>query len=139
MKTIKDKLAYQLNKNDIRPHTLSKTAEVSESSIKNILYGKSLKPNIGLVESLAKILNCGIDELLSDDDPRITNKQTKDYDAWNGNLYIAALQAVMAIAEKKGLILSRQEANLYAKRIYKYAIVNEETTVDMKFANYILS
>ncbi len=139
MKSIKEKLQNQLNKNDIKPHTLAKYAAVPESSIKNIIYGKSVRPRLELIESLAKHLNCTASDLLSDDDPRIKHKKGEESEVWNGNLYIEALQAVMDIAHNKKIQLTSNQANIYAERIYQYAMVNNEKTIDMKFANFIMN
>jgi DNA-binding Xre family transcriptional regulator len=139
MQSVQQKLKYQMEKSGIKPHTLAKVAGVPESSIKNIVYGRSTKPSLELIDALAIKLNCKVSDLLSDDDQRI-NKKSKQEEGgvWDGMLYVSALQAVLEVAKLENMNLSRQEANSFAERVYQYAILNKEQNIDHKFTKYIL-
>lgn len=128
-----------MEKNHIKPHTLAKAANVPESSIKNILYGRSKKPSLELLEPLAEKLKCKISDLLSDDDPRI-NKTPHQYapETWNGPLYVAALQAIIEISTTQNIPLTQDQAKSYAQRVYQYAIFNKTQIIDVGFAKYLM-
>lgn len=138
MQSVKQKLQYQMERTGLKLNLLAKAASVPESSIKNIIYGKSQKPNIELLEALAGALNCPVTDLLASTDPRYQKKV--DYpEEWDGLLYLEALQVVLNIAKEADIILSRPKATLCAERLYQYAMTNGDTTIDIKFARYLLA
>lgn len=144
MSTASEKLKNKISDSGLSTYKLSKASGVSESSIKNIIYGKSKSPRYEMMVQLAEHLNCKIYELLSDDDPRIQSlinqdkSSEEDDNNWNGDLHILALQTVLKLDHDNNK-LSMENASKCANAIYEYAISNNETEIDLKFAKYIYS
>lgn len=140
MGSIQTKLKAIMKEQNVGTYVLAQKAGVPESSIKNIIYGKSSKPRYELVVALAEQLGCSLKDLLSDDDKRveITAISTKSEETWNAELYTAAVNAVMMVAGQKGIVLSRQQASKSVDSAYNYALANNESTIDLKFVGYIL-
>jgi hypothetical protein len=138
MQSVQQKLKYQMMRNGLKLNMLAKAASVPESSIKNIIYGKSQKPNIELIEALAAALDCTAVDLLADTDPRY-QKKTDHSIEWDGQLYLDSLQTVLHFARENNQVLSRTKATQYAERLYQYALANNENTIDVKFAKYLLA
>lgn len=142
MTSIRKKLTDRMNQHNIGTYSLAKAASVPESSIKNIIYGKSLKPNYKLVIALAKQLHCDVGDLLSDDDPRknliIHQVEERKIDEWNPELHISAVKIVMKICIDENKELSQNEAHGCIEAIYNYAVENNEDEVDIKFACFMV-
>ena len=65
--TISQKLKNKISEVGISVHALEKKAGLKQSSIQNILYGKSKKPSFHIMQSIAQALNCTVTELLEED------------------------------------------------------------------------
>ncbi len=53
-------------------------------------------------------------------------------------MYTAAVNALMIVANQKGIELSRAQASKCVDSAYNYVLANNETAIDLKFVGYIL-
>lgn len=122
---------------------LAKGAGVPESSIKNIIYGKSSKPRTELIEAIAGALQCEAKDLLSDDDPRrskvLKNPLVSNQDVWNAELHSKATDLVKNVSTKRGIILTCAQAHYCIGEVYTYALVHARGQVDECFVDYVLA
>jgi len=144
MNTAQKKLQNVMQDRGVKAYSLARNAGVPESSIKNILYGKSNRPSYELVTALAKELSCSVREIFADDDPRLkqytsrvdVNQQLAEN--WNEILHIEALKTVAMLCKEEDFNLSHVQASSVASKLYRYAISNGEATIDIKFARWLL-
>lgn len=130
-----------MDNRNIKAYTLAKRANVPESSIKNILYGKSIKPRYELLAALAKILGCSVTDIISDTDPRKNQpfyEDTTKTSVWDSVLYMRIIRLVLKVCRSEAMILSDKEANFYINKIYTYLKNSTHTPLNEQFVRWIL-
>lgn len=67
-KSVADRITMLCEERGITVNALSHLADMPRSTIKNILYGKSLNPGIGTIQLICKALEISISEFFDYDD-----------------------------------------------------------------------
>ncbi|MHA1539105.1 MAG: helix-turn-helix domain-containing protein [Alphaproteobacteria bacterium] len=78
LETIADKLKSNLENSGFTIYKLAQCSGIPESTIKNIFYGRSRKPNFEVIKNIAFHLNCQPSDLLADDDSRKQDSYAKN-------------------------------------------------------------
>ena len=72
---IRDQLQRRLKSRDISPQSLENLAGLNKGAVTNIIYNKSLNPTIETMQSIARALNCSVDDLIRDIESTPTHKE----------------------------------------------------------------
>lgn len=137
-------LKKKISQAGLSVHALEKKAGLKQSAVQNILYGKSKKPSLHLIESIAKVLNCTVSELLEENkvsavSPEIIKEEKEDLGApWNMDLYVETFNVIYALIKKKNILLPREKFVACSEEVYKYSLKTDKTKPDRHFADWII-
>lgn len=137
--TIKDKISEA----GISVHAFEKKAGLKQSAVQNILYGKSKKPSLHIMQAIAQALDCTVLELMKDENETIpASKEHQSSLAtestWNADLYVEVLRTINILAKKKRLFLSKDKMLDCAEEIYEYSLKNKKNKPDKHFADWLI-
>lgn len=148
-----DNIKKRLSSNDMSVSELERRAGLKQSSVQNILHGRSKNPSVETIRSIAHELNCSIEELIGEisdnlrdqsvDGSRARVAQDIDNDiethkeVWNANLYIQAIETVQAILDIKNAKLSKKQVLAAVDEVYRYSIGSSDE-IDRRFAEWII-
>lgn len=137
--TIKDKISEA----GISVHAFEKKAGLKQSAVQNILYGKSKKPSLHIMQAIAQALDCTVLELMGG--KNVTAPLSKEHQpslaaesTWNIDLYIETLKTINILAKKKRLFLSKNNMLDCADEIYEYSLKNKKNKPDKHFADWLI-
>lgn len=121
MKSIKDQLSSKLQQEGLLVGTAEKKAGLAVGTISKIVQGKSKNPAIQTLLPLAKLLNCNIEELLSDETfvAQISLASVSDKKAVQRPMDIELFLKVIASLSK---IQSKSKSKLSPKQFLEIAI-----------------
>lgn len=141
---LKDNIKRMLSDSNMSVSELERRAGLKQSSVQNILHGRSKNPSVETIRSIAHELNCSIEELIgeiSDNLRSETTPQTADIEddnsIWDPNLYIRAVETVQAILDKRNVKLTKKQVLAAVEEVYKYSAGVSET-IDYRFAEWII-
>jgi transcriptional regulator with XRE-family HTH domain len=139
---------------------LERRAGLKQSTVQNILHGRSKNPSIETIKCIAQELNCSIEELIgeivfsgaSDNassspglkaaSPSTTGLAegrfgAEEESSWNADLFIKAIITVQTILDKKNIKLPKKQILASVEEVYKYSIGISED-IDRRFAEWII-
>ncbi len=134
----------KLDANGVTAYQLEKQLGLKRSAINNIIYGKSKSPGIEIISSIAKGLDCSINELICDSEesiksaPAASNNNNHDIIPENMKLYYSCLQLTSSLLKKRLLTLSPNDILRYVDEVYTYSLKSSDEEVDTKFAHWIV-
>ena len=130
--------------NGVSVHSLEKKAGLKQSAIQNILYGKSKKPSLHLIQSIAKALNCTVSELLGEEFTESSHSEIKEkkkdpqIEFWNIDLYIETINVVNILSKKKRIQWSKSTFFNCVEEVYLYSLKNNKTKPDKHFTDWLI-
>lgn len=124
----------QLAINNISVNLLERRCGLKPSAIHNILHGRSKKPSLDIIQSIAQELDCTIEQLIRDDE-KVKNSQT--HTPWNADLFIQSIEVIHKIFSQKGIQPSKEQAMTVADEVYKYSLRSSQKT-DERFAEWLI-
>lgn len=150
---LSNNIRQKLSTKNISASELERRAGLKQSTLQNILYGRSRNPSIDTIKSIARELNCSIEELIGDLDYLNPNNPIKvekhdkhdkhekaekeETEIWNASLFIKAIETVQSILETKKCQLPKKQILAAVDEVYKYSIgVSDE--IDRRFAEWII-
>ena len=147
-KNIKERMAEL----EISAHALEKRAGLKTSSVQNIIYGRSKNPSISLISSIAKVLGCGIEDLIDDqsasshlpagDKPSSSSKSYKTFLqktlSWDQTLYLKCFKLFYDLVEQRNIILQKGMILDLVDEIYNYSLGNSIQEPDQYFAKWLI-
>jgi len=140
---LKTNIEKQLSARNLSVSELERRAGLKQSTLQNILYGRSKNPSIETVSLIAKELNCSIEELMGELNVYHSEVPVSKIDAvveepyWNATLYIKAIEVIQTILDAKKLNLSKKQILASVDEVYKYSMgVSEE--IDKRFAEWMI-
>ncbi len=139
--TISQKLKNKISEVGISVHALEKKAGLKQSSIQNILYGKSKKPSFHIMQSIAQALNCTVTELLEEDHQVVDerpNLKSNSLQIWNAELYIDVLTVINTLSKSKNISFSKEKMFDCADEVYEYTLRNKKSKPDKSFADWLV-
>ena len=147
MSSLAVRIKKKLDEKGISAYKLEKQAGLKRSAINNILYGKSRSPGIDIIQSIAKGLNCSVNELLGDDALGLEPTKSPDINSYfleciytppkNQELYCLTVQVIGSLLEKKPPLLTREEIFNCIEETYNYSLKANKKEVDLYFAEWI--
>lgn len=137
---------------DLSTYALEKRAGLKPSAVQNIIYGRSKNPSIGLIKSIAKALECNIEELLASDNQAnhspdlekgsfnssLTENFSKIKGQWNQQLYLSCFKMVQELLEKRRAVLAKNIILDLVDQVYDFSHGHEVQEPDEYFANWLM-
>jgi len=142
-----ENIRQKLSTKNISVSELERRAGLKQSTLQNILYGRSKNPSIETIKSIARELNCSIEELIGELDylnPNTLNnpnhkeqEEALDEHPWNPVLFIKTIEMVQSILDAKKITLPKKQVLASVDEVYRYSNgVSDE--VDRRFAEWIV-
>lgn len=118
---------------------LERRAGLKQSTVQNILLGRSKNPGVETIYVLAKELGCSIEELLSSKDEIEQRSQRLAANLpWKGKIFIKAAQFVDHFIRSHSENVSLEKALMCINEIYAYSLREKtDDNIDEKFAEWI--
>lgn len=129
--TIKEKLKER-NKDTRNAERLS---GLPRNTIRNILIGNSLNPTIETLYSIAKYLDCTIDELIGNQPISKSRKKLE----WNKSLFFSILEYLLNHIEENNLKVTFDQVFFLVEEIYEYSVLIKNKQFDKEFADWVIS
>ena len=113
-------------------------------AIRNILTGKSRKPNAEVLQAIAVILNCTIEELLTDQElfkentPSQPKEDIRNRDFQNPKLFLEVVNLVNAKVAQHKKAPTIQQVLTSIEEIYLYSMEKNPEKVDQDFADWFI-
>jgi transcriptional regulator with XRE-family HTH domain len=148
--TIKDRL-YEKG---LSVYGLEKLAGLKHSSVQNIIRGRSKNPSIDIITSIARVLNCTVEDLLSNHpfDPQLSRTNTLDAthkhlpnqteltsffeNNWDISLYIEASENIFKLLKNSKIEVDYNNFIFLVTEVYKYSWSHKK--IDKKFTAWLI-
>lgn len=124
--------------------TLGRKAGVKDYTIRNILSGQSRIPNAEVLQAIAGILDCSIEELLINQeffrelDPSQSKEELRNKDYQPSGLLLEVVNFVnnKIVEKKKTVTISQVLASI--EEIYLHSLQKDPNKVDQTFADWFI-
>lgn len=149
--TLQSNIRRQLSLRNMSVSELERRAGLKQSTIQNILHGRSKNPSVETIQSIAGELHCSIEELISEVahqssvPPQIRSGEESDVDdsngVWNAVLFIKTIEVVQKILDKRQVVLPKKQILAAVDEIYKYSIGISDgisNAIDERFAEWLI-
>lgn len=124
---------------------LEKQAGLKRNSIRNIIDGRSKNPSIETLMSIAAIMGCSLDNLVSDNPSDFLNQNQENKiitkHLWDKKLFEETLNLTQNIVTENNSQISFEQMLEFIQEIYLFSVGKEdstEKTVDKRFAKWIV-
>lgn len=137
---LKRNIKTQLERNRLSVSELERRAGLKPSAVRNILDGRSKKPNIETLRAIAEQFNQGIDDLIAEEQDALTgtNVSSKNKYGFDTILYHEIFNELTRMIGEHNIKVTIDEFQIYAKQVYDYCIESELTFIDKRFVKYTL-
>lgn len=137
---LKRNIKTQLERNRLSISELERRAGLKPSAVRNILDGRSKKPNIEMLRAIAKQFDQGVDALISEEEDALTgtNESSKSKYGFDTILYHDVFHELTRMIGENNIKVTIDEFQSYAKQVYDYCIESELTFIDKRFVKYTL-
>lgn len=143
MDTLKTRLKARIEQSGMSINGLAKKAGVPQSSIKNILYGKSQRPSRKLLSSLANALQCQPYDFLPESEAvglggaKLILKH--GHEQWDAALHLLAYQMITNASENMDVALTQAQANHCIEGLYSFAKKHGKQKANLDVAMFLVS
>ena len=132
---IKEQILQRSNEHNLNISSLEKKAGLPRNSLRNLMDGGSTNPGIKSLVAIAKVLECGIDELL--DKQLSSKKETNSKTSKHSKLLIGLLNETVASLEtsikRYNIQISFEEFIEFLFKAYIYALNKNSQKVSTAF------
>jgi len=124
--------------------TLSKESGVKDQTIRNILAGRSRKPNAEVLHAIASILNCTIEELLIDQelfqesDSSQSKAEIRNRPYQNPKLFLEVVNFVNSKVTQNKKTPTIHQVLASIEEIYLHSLQKDSKKIDQEFADWFL-
>lgn len=143
---LQQKLKSKMAKLGLSVHALEKQAGLKRSAVQNIIHGRSKNPSAQILQAIAKILGCNINDLISNSEVSysITPQNgtsshsglTNDEKPFDIALYAEAASVAKDIFSELSITPSFNQSIHYLKEIYQYSIETRLQHIDKSFSSW---
>lgn len=127
-------------------YALEKEAGLKRGAARNILHGFSKKPSAEALKAIAKVLDCRVDDLVSDIDDNYVSSPivkvtmpSKSGHQWNEKLCLDAIRSVSTALSNKKLELKYEQIMALASEAYKYSLGKQSDNIDEDFVSWLIN
>lgn len=126
---------------------LERMAGLKAGAILNIMNGRSNNPGIEFVATIAKTLNCSVDELINSTISADGNQEDTDHDeashdskqvAWDVDLYQDCTNKVLEHLKNKNITPDHEKVSSLIREVYLFAMEGNETKADPRFTKWLV-
>ena len=155
--TLGNNIRSRLKERNLSVSEIERRTGLRQSTLRNVLSGRSTNPSLELLIPLTRQLNCTVEDLLSNDpmpeekemsqdnasspidlDPcKQKNESVSDLE-WSYALYTASLHFVNQFLEKNRLTPPFAKINFCIGEIYKYSYPLHSIHIDQRFAEWLV-
>lgn len=134
-------LQTYIDQNGLSVAGMERQAGLRINVVRNILRGQSKRPTAETLQALAKLMGCSIQDLLSEDDDKISDRfQGKiDLKIDNPDILRMSLDTILKICDEKGMHLKMKQIVSTMDEVYTYSIKKDPPEVDRTFVEWYLS
>lgn len=124
--------------------TLGKESGVKDQTIRNILAGRSRKPNAEILHAIASILDCTIEELLinqelfQESNPSESKEEIRNRPYHNTDLLVAVVNLVNSKVAQNKSPPTIHQVLASIEEIYLHSLQTNSGEVDHDFANWFM-
>lgn len=153
MNKLSQKIKEKMIERNLSAHLLEKRAGLKPSAVQNIIYGRSKNPSIALIKAIANVLNCTVEDLISEDGKKSSNlsvprvsggiffdkeKPDKKNYPWNQQLYLYCLRGVCDSIYQQNISIEKNDLLTVIEETYGYALDNNLQEPDLLFTNWLI-
>ncbi|CAO5679064.1 MAG: hypothetical protein HEEMFOPI_01218 [Holosporales bacterium] len=138
MSQIAANLKKQIELKKVSVLGLERSAGLRPGALQNILHGRSKKPNINTIQSVAKALQCSVEELL-DGSLNVVCLPFDVEEKWNQDLYFSVFIRIINFINESNVQLKKNDFLKIADEIYNYSAENDINDVDERFMKWYIS
>lgn len=138
---IRVQLQRRLKSRDISPQSLENLAGLNKGAVTNIIYNKSLNPTIETMQSIARALNCSVDDLIRDSESTPTHKEkvsSQDEYLLAIRLFNEVVDCVLKIIETLKTPPNLDQALYIIRESYIYCLTKKKEKVDKGFIDWLI-
>jgi transcriptional regulator with XRE-family HTH domain len=125
-----DKIKELIELSDLTVASVERKAGIKRNSLQSVLYGRSKSPKINLLQSVASVLDCDIEEIAE-----LPFKLKKIDLPWAKELFIKIVEEVDIILTKNNVATDYSFVADIILESYKYSVKNNYK-VDIQFINW---
>lgn len=129
--SLKYKITTLIEEKDLTLNDLCLKSGLTQSTLKNVIYGRVNNPTINVLNALAKALDCSVIDLINDEYSSVFN------DNWNPITFYHCLEIVGKELSKKNKDLSYTITMNIIKDLYLYSVEENNGKVSKEML-YIL-
>jgi transcriptional regulator with XRE-family HTH domain len=137
-------IKHYLSEKDMSVSELERNSGLKQSTVQNILHGRSKNPSIETIQLLAKEFDCSIEELIGDQEYSYNkNHRTQklvhpeENCPWNASLFIEAVSIIDKLLKAKNITLPKSRILALVEELYRYSIGTSDKA-DERFAHWIV-
>ena len=137
---LQERIQTKMEDQKLSVRELERKSGLSVGAVQNIINGRSSNPGIEFVASVAKALNCSVDELLNDSStsrPKAENSQSKTV-TWNAELYKDCTNKVEDYLKSKNIKPDSDKILELIKDVYLYALECHANQSDSRFIKWLI-
>lgn len=121
--------------------SLEREAGLKVHAVRNILLGKSKNPSADTLKAISIVLDCTVDDLLSDAEGFEGNKENKhnDLKIENPELFKESISAILDLFQENDKTPDYKDLSFLATEVYVYSIENNDSKLDEPFMKWLYS
>lgn len=127
----------KLHQRGITTYSLEKEAGLKPKAVRNILLGHSNNPGATVLMSIAKVLNCSVDDLLGEGEGHNSSESLQDIKIQNMKLFNDTNDQVLTLFETYGRKPTGKEFIFLLREVYLYSLERNSGVVDKKFSDWL--
>jgi transcriptional regulator with XRE-family HTH domain len=118
---------------------IEKLSGLKESSVRNILSGRSKNPRANTVVAIANAVGCTVNELICGEEQAYKNSEKMvDDTPWNLHLFVDSVRVVNDSLEKRSITPSFNTVLFVIKEVYSYSTKSNVDEADYTFAAWLV-
>lgn len=133
---IRQTITERLKEKDKNIRNAERLSGLPRNTIRNILSGTSLNPTIETLNSIAKYLDCTIDELIGNQPIMSKSHQKLE---WNKILFFEILEYLLKNIEDNKYMVTFDQVFFLVEEVYKYSMLMKNKQFDKEFTDWIIA
>lgn len=123
---------------------LERKAGLKLDAVRNIILGRTRNPNVQVLQAIARVFNCSIEELTSFETFQenivnpLQNAYTKELKFDNPELLLDAVKVIVQVLDEKNLSLTLTKVLLLIQEVYHFSSKKNINIADPEFVEWII-
>lgn len=134
---LQQQLIQRMQEKNLTINALEKRANLKESTVRNIIKGKSKNPRVETLDSIAHVLGCSIVDLMHDPSGKESSSPMADQShKLEEELFLDTIKVLFDLYKEKNCLPTLEETLFYIKEAYLYAL--KVKSVDKNFIEWFI-